>query len=158
MSSTGNDITSTFAHTIDVDRDTAEGLLTRVLPMRSLVDSLAALGLDDRAIWTQSCEANGTDSGRRELLFTLVWRFNGRGSHAILGSGVRVDEDAVGRSVLAVTITGRGSDSGARERVLAAWPIVEEIARGHFRRLGRSIEQWADDDVDQFEPRLREAV
>jgi hypothetical protein len=147
------DVTSSFVQTIDADRDEAYEVLARLDPMRSLADRLSALGLDDRAIWCES----GAARGERELVFSLIWRFDGSGRHARIDWRLRVGQDAAGRSVLAAKLGARGSDAHSRKRVLGSWLLVEELARGHVRRLGRMLEDYAEDDYVAEVPRLRAA-
>jgi allantoate deiminase len=48
--------------------------------------------------------------------------------------------------VLTVKLSGRGSDSAARARVLASWTLLEELAQAHTRRLARtpnSLLEWS---------------
>jgi tetratricopeptide (TPR) repeat protein len=45
-----------------------------------------------------------------------------------------------GRTVLTVKLSGRGSDSAARARVLASWTLLEELAQAHTRRLARTLD------------------
>jgi hypothetical protein len=74
------DVTSTFVQTIDADPDIAEHVLATTDPMRSLVDRLMALGLDDRAIWSTG-----------EPTHSLIWRFGPDAGHA------RIDWTLTGR-------------------------------------------------------------
>jgi hypothetical protein len=147
------DVTSSFVQAIDADRDEAYQVLARIDPMRSLADRLSGLGLDDRALWCESVAARG----EHERAFSLIWRFDGNGSHARLDWRLRVDEDATGRAVLATKLAARGSDEPSRKRVLQSWLLVEELARGHVRRLGRMLEDYAEDDYVAEAPRLRAA-
>jgi hypothetical protein len=153
------DVTSTLVQTIETDRDQAYEVLARIDPMRSFANRLAALGVDDRALW---CESNGTlgllgSDGRRELRFRLTWRFDDQGRHATVDWRISVDEDAWGGTVLTTRLAARSSDVEARERVLATWLLVEELARGHARRLARAVEDHAEESVVEV-PRLRAVV
>ena len=82
------DVTSSFVQTVDADRAEAREVLARIEPMRSLADRLSALGLDDRAIWSET----------GELAYTLVWRF--AEGHARLDWRITVDADGAGRTML----------------------------------------------------------
>lgn len=153
------DVTSTLVQTIETEREQAYEVLARIDPMRTFANRLAALGIDDRALW---CESNGTlgllgSDGRRELRFRLTWRFDNQGRHATLDWRISVDEDAHGRSVLTSRLAARGSDAEARKRVLGSWLLVEELARGHASRLARAVEDYAEESVVEA-PRLRAVV
>ena len=142
------DVTSSFVQTVDGDRGSAAAVLCRIDPMRSLADRLSALGLDDRAIWS--------DSG--DLAYTLVWRFPPMGTP---GSDWRIEvsSDGNGRTMLTLKIAGRGRDAAARARLLAAWTLLEELARAHTRRLARTLDDYANaDDYGVAPPRLRAVV
>ena len=91
-------------------------------------------------------------------MFSLIWRFDGRGGHATLAWRIRVDEDAEGRTVLTTRFGGRGSDAESRRRVLASWMLVEELARSHARRLARTIEDYAEEARATELTRLRVVV
>jgi hypothetical protein len=130
------DVTSTFVQTIDADPDAAEQVLATADPMRSLVDRLMALGLDDRAIWCRT----------GELTYSLIWRFGLDAGHARIDWKLTVEMDGTGRTMLSVGVGGRGSDQDARVRVLRAWLLVEELSRGHAGRLARMIEDYAEED------------
>src|SRR4051794_34012076 len=128
------DVTSSFVQTVDVDRGAAREVLVRIDPMRSLADRLSALGLDDRAIWSET----------GDLTYTLVWRFPE--GNARLDWQIDVSDDGNGRTILAVKLAGRGCDAAARNRVLAAWTLLEELAQAHTRRLARTLDDYANAD------------
>jgi hypothetical protein len=138
------DVSSTFVHTIDADRETAEEVLATTDPMRSLADRLSALGLDDRAIWS----ANG------ELGYSLIWRFGGDQGHARLDWQLALQPTAAGRTALTVRLGARGSDSDARIRVLRSWLLFEELAEGHAAGLARMIGEYAEDPQPVAAPQL----
>jgi hypothetical protein len=128
------DVTSTFVQTIDADPDIAEHVLATTDPMRSLVDRLMALGLDDRAIWSTG-----------EPTHSLIWRFGPDAGHARIDWTLTVETDGAGRTMLSLQVGGRGSDPDARVRVLRAWLLVEELSRGHAGRLTRMVEDYAEE-------------
>jgi hypothetical protein len=137
------DVTSSFVRTIDADPGAVEQVLAAADPMRSLVDRLTALGLDDRAIWCRT--------GRHAQ--SLIWRFGPDAGHARIDWKLDVELDGAGRTVLSVQIGGRGSDPDARVRVLRAWLLVEELSRGQLGRLARMVEDYAEEDyADADEP------
>ena len=141
------DVTSSFVQTVDGDRGSAAAVLSRIDPMRSLADRLSALGLDDRAIWS--------DSG--DLSYTLVWRFPD--GYARLDWRIEVSSDGNGRTMLTLKLAGRGSDAAARARLLAAWTLLEELAQAHTRRLARTLDDYANaDDYGVAPPMLRAVV
>ena len=139
------DVSSTFVQMIDVDPDEAEGVLATIEPMRSLVDRLMALGLDDRVIWSRT----GAQT------HSLIWRFGPDAGHARIDLKVAVETNGDGRAALSLEIGGRGSDPDARMRVLRAWLLVEELCKGHAGRLARMVEAYTEDEpVAAPAPRL----
>lgn len=136
------DVTSTFVQTIDADPDTAKEVLATIDPMRSVVDRLMALGLDDRVIWSRT----GADT------HSLIWRFGPDAGHARIDWKLAVEADGSGRSMLALNVGGRGSDPDARVRVLRAWLLVEELSKGHAGRLAQMVEEYEDEDEDYEGP------
>jgi hypothetical protein len=138
------DVTSTFVQMIDADPDAAEEVLANIDPMRSLVDRLTALGLDDRAIWCQ------TD----RHTYSLVWRFGPDAGHDRIDWKLSVEENGSRRPMLSLQVGGRGSDPDARVRVLRAWLLVEELSQGHAGRLARIVEDYEEEPVAAPAPRL----
>jgi hypothetical protein len=134
------DVTSTFVQTIDADPGTAQEVLATIDPMRSLVDRLAALGLEDRVIWSRT----GAET------YSLVWRFGPDAGHARIDWKLAVETDGSGRPMLSLQVAGRGSDPDARLRVLRAWLLVEELSRVHAGRLAQMVEDF--DEEDYAEP------
>jgi hypothetical protein len=130
------DVTSTFVQTIDADPDTAKEVLATIDPMRSLVDRLMALGLDDRVIWSRT----GAET------HSLIWRFGPDAGHARIDWTLAVETDGFGRPTLSIKVAGRGSDPDARVRVLRAWLLVEELSKGHAGRLARMVEDYAEEE------------
>jgi hypothetical protein len=145
---TSYDVTSSFVQIVDADRNEAREVLGRINPMRSLADRLSALGLDDHAIWSQT----------GELSYTLLWRFESCSEHARFDWNLAVGSDAAGRTMLTVKLSGRGSDSAARARVLASWTLLEELAQAHTRRLARTLDDYANADDYSVAPPLLRAV
>jgi hypothetical protein len=145
---TSYDVTGSFVHIVDADRDEAREVLGQIDPMRSLADRLSALGLDDRAVWTES----------GELTYSLVWRF-GAGGHARLDWRISVEPAAAGRTVLTVKLGARGSNEETARRLLRSWTLVEELAQAHTRRLARTLDDYANaDDYSVAPARLRAVV
>ena len=130
-----HDVTATFVQTIDAGRDSAREVLETIDPMRSLADRLSALGLDDRAIWC----ING------EQAYSLMWRFGADQGHARFDWQLAIESDGADRTTLAVRLAARGSDEGARARVLRSWTLFEQLARGHAAGLARMIEDHAEE-------------
>jgi hypothetical protein len=152
-----HDVSSTYVGMIDADPGAAYAALAALDPMRSLATRLSALGIDDRAIWAESPHALGlveTD-GRCELLYSLVWRFGTERQHARLTWRIRLDDDGRGGTRLSIAMQARGSDATSRDRVFAAWPLVETIAIQHAKGLRRAVEDYADDPAELEAPRLR---
>jgi hypothetical protein len=133
------DVTSTFVHTIDADPDTAQEVLATIDPMRSLVDRLMALGLDDRVIWSRT----GAET------YSLIWRFGPDAGHARVDWKLAVESDGSGRPMLSLQVAGRGSDPDARVRVLRAWLLVEELSKGHAARLAQMVEDYDEGDYEE---------
>jgi hypothetical protein len=129
------DVTSTFVQAIDADPGTTEHVLATTDPMRSLVDRLMALGLDDRAIWSTGGQTH-----------SLIWRFGPDAGHARVDWTLTVEADGAGRTMLSLQVGARGSDPDARARVLRAWLLVEELSRGHAGRVARMVEDYAEED------------
>ena len=145
---TAYDVTSSFVHAVDADRDEAREVLAQIEPMRSLADRLSALGLDDRAVWAESSE----------LTYSLVWRFGAEG-HARLDWRISVERAAGGRTVLTVKLSARGSNEETAGRVLRSWTLVEELVQAHTRRLARTLDDYANaDDYSVAPARLRAVV
>ena len=138
------DVTSTFVQPIDTAPDTAEEVLATIDPMRSLVDRLMALGLDDRVIWSRT----GAETQ------SLIWRFGPDAGHARIDWKLAVETDGSGRPMLSLQVGGRGSDPDARVRVLRAWLLVEELSKGHAGRLARMVEDYVEEPVAAPAPRL----
>lgn len=146
-SNTTYDISSSFVQIVEAAPAAAAEVLARIDPMRSLADRLSALGLDDRAVWS--------DNG--ELGYSLAWRF-GPGSHARLDWQISVHADGRKQTVLTVKLAGRGSDDEARRRTLSAWTLLEELAQAHTRRLARMLDDYANADAYSVAPRELRAV
>jgi hypothetical protein len=133
------DVTSTFVQTIDADPDTAKEVLATIDPMRSVVDRLMALGLDDRVIWSRT----GTET------YSLIWRFGPDAGHARIDWKLAVETDGSERPMLSLRVGGRGSDPDARVRVLRAWLLVDELSKGHAARLAQMVEDYEDEDYQE---------
>jgi hypothetical protein len=136
------DVTSSFTQIVETDPGKAREVLAQIEPMRSLADRLSALGLDDRALW---CE------GSEELGYRLIWRFDAEGANALLDWRLSVAADGAGRTVVTLKLAGRGSDTDARGRVLSSWPLLEELAEGHTRRLARALEDYSDENESEYD-------
>jgi len=130
-------VTSSFTRIVHAEPAQAREVLLRIDPMRSLADRLSALGLDDRALW---CD------GAEELSYRLLWRFGDDQGNAILAWQLSVDSDGSDRATLTARLSGRGSDAGARRRVLASWTLLEELAERQTQRLARAIDDHVDTD------------
>jgi hypothetical protein len=142
-----HDVTSSFVQIVDAEPHNAREVLQGIDAMRSLADRLSALGLDDRAMW---CD------GSEELSYRLIWRFGPDGGNARLDWRLSVDADGAGRTTLKLELAGRGSDNDARSRVLSSWPLLEELAAGHMRRLARAVGDCANEnEYDRVRPELR---
>jgi hypothetical protein len=139
------DVTSTVVQKIEAEPERAAAVLERIDPMRPLADRLSALGVDDRAIWTES--------GR--LTYRLIWRFGAGAGHARVDWQLAVGADGAGETVLTVKLAGSGSDESARVRVLRSWLLVEELARSHARRLARMLDDYTEEAASAPMPRLR---
>jgi hypothetical protein len=133
------DVTSTFVHTIDADSETAQEVLATIDPMRSLVDRLMALGLDDRVIWSRT----GTET------YSLIWRFGPDAGHARVDWKLAVETDGSGRPMLSIQVGGRGSDPDARVRVLRSWLLVEKLSKSHAGRLAQMVKNYAEEEYDE---------
>ena len=133
------DVTSTFVHKIDADSETAQEVLATIDPMRSLVDRLMALGLDDRVIWSRTGTAT----------YSLIWRFGPDAGHARIDWKLAVETDGTGRPMLSVQVGGRGSDADARVRVLRSWLLVEELSKSHAGRLAQMVEDYAEEGYEE---------
>ena len=131
--------TSTYAATIDAPIDAAYEALVRIDPPASLAARLSALGVDDRAVWSESSAI-----GENELGFSLCWRFR-PGQTALLRWQIAVDRDGAGRTTLAVTLRASAADDEAGRRIASAWPIVETIALEHAKSLRRAVDAAAED-------------
>jgi hypothetical protein len=141
------DVTSSFVQIVDAEPYKAREVLQGIDAMRSLADRLSALGLDDRALW---CE------GSEELTYRLVWRFGPDGGTARLDWKFSTGADGAGRTTLKLELAGRGGDTDARGRLLSSWPLLEELAVGHARRLARAVGDYANEnEYDRVTPDLR---
>ena len=144
------DVNSSFVQIVDVEASEAREVLSRINPMRSLADRLSALGLDDRAMWSQ---------GTEELSYQLIWRFGADGETAKLVWRLSVQTDGAGRTVLSVRLGGRGSNPAARAKMLSSWTLLEELADGHTRRLARTLDDYVnEDEYEVSRPQLRAVV
>jgi hypothetical protein len=130
------DVRSTFVRTLETDRAEAHRLLAQTDPMRSLADQLAALGLEDRALWSRT----------GELAHSMIWRFGPEAGHARIDWRLALDTDGVGRTTLSLEVGGRGSDAEARGRVLRAWLLVEQLSRSLTARLARMVDDYAEEE------------
>jgi hypothetical protein len=145
------DVSSSFTQIVDAEPREAREVLSWIDPMRSLADRLSALGLDDRALWSNGSEA---------LTYRLLWRFGPDAGTARFDWTVSVGSNGAGRTVLTVKLSGRGSDPAARMRVLSSWTLLEELAERHTQRIARTVDDYvnADDDETGYElawPELR---
>jgi hypothetical protein len=144
------DVTSSFVQIVDAEPHKAREVLQGIDAMRSFADRLSALGLDDRALWSE---------GSEELSYRLMWRFDAEGTSALLDWRVSVAAHGAGRTALTLRLAGRGNNVDARGRVLSSWPLLEELAEGHTRRLARALDDYAhEDEYDVAPPKLQAAV
>jgi hypothetical protein len=153
MSVDGSNLTSTYIATIDADIETTNDALLAVDPVSSLATRLAALGLDDRAVWVESAKISLTDTHRAaELGFSLLWRFGPAGQIAKITWRIRLSEDGLSRTVLLIAIRAQASDDTAGWRITAGWPIVETITLEHARSLRRALNEYAADPSEINQP------
>ena len=99
------------------------------------------------------------DNRENEIAYSLIWRFDAEGSRTRLDWRISVDADAAGSTFLTVRLCGRGTGETGKARTLASWTLLEELARGHAQRLGRTIGEYAGaDDYDGAAAQLRAAI
>src|SRR5262245_6086338 len=114
-------VTNTFHRPVDAPPEIASGSLALVAafhPFRRALSALGidvtVLGIDERGFSVQQADGAG---------FRVVWRLPGEGrAELVWAASVEAAED--GRSLLSVSARVGASDAGARERVLAAWPLL----------------------------------
>jgi hypothetical protein len=154
MSAVDYHLSSSYATTIDASIEAAYEAFLAIDPMDALATRLAALGVDDRALWAESSEATGlTDTdGARELGFSLLWRFGPPDQTARIGWRVRLSEDGVGRTVVSIAIRANASNGEAGRRIASGWPIVETIALQHAKGLGRVVDEYTSDRFEDPRP------
>jgi hypothetical protein len=159
MTANDSHLTSTYIATIDADITATNDALLAIDPMSSLATRLAALGLDDQAVWVESAKTSPTGThGAAELGFSLLWRFGPPGQTAKITWRIRLSKDGLDRTVLSVAIRAQASDDAARERITAGWPIVETITLEHARSLRRALDEYAADQSEIKQPRRLTAL
>ena len=151
-----NDIraSTTYAAPVDAQVAAAYEALLRIDPMASFAARLSALGVDDRVVWADSPVATGlTDTdGRRELGFSLVWRFGPPGQTARIRWRISLGTDGSGRTMLRVQVRASAADEEAGRRIASAWSIVETIALEHAKVLRNAVDALTEDPPAAREP------
>jgi hypothetical protein len=151
---TNTHLTGTYIATIDADIHAARQALRAIDPMAPIATQLAALGLDDRAVWARSCGATGAP----DLGSSLLWRFGPPDQTARIRWRIRLDEDCIGRTVLTIAIRAGASDNQAHQRLTTAWPIIETIAHEHAKRLRHALDEYAADPSEIDRPMMPTAA
>jgi|SRR5690349_182747 hypothetical protein len=142
-------ITSNFHKPISASPETAYGVLRQFESRARLVESLEALGVDDRVISSHRIEL----APRRASGYSIVWRLAGDTRAEITWTAL-VRSDGYGDgSLLSIRVTATAPDASSRAQLLAAWPVLGQLAEQHARRTLKAVAELAD----RFESR-EEAV
>jgi hypothetical protein len=142
-------ISSNFHKPISASPENAYAVLRQFESRERLVESLEALGVDDRVISSHRIEV----APRRASGYSIVWRLAGDCRAEITWTAL-VRSDGYGDgSLLSIRVTATAPDARSRARLLAAWPVLGQLAEQHAQRTIRGVAELAD----RFESR-QEAV
>jgi hypothetical protein len=133
-------ITSNFHKPISASPETAYGVLRQFESRARLVESLEALGVDDRVISSHRIEL----APRRASGYSIVWRLAGDTRAEITWTAL-VRSDGYGDgSLLSIRVTATAPDASSRAQLLAAWPVLGQLAEQHARRTLKAVAELAD--------------
>ena len=132
-------ITSNFHKPISAAPETAYAVLRQFESRERLLESLEALGVADRVISSQRIEL----APRRASGYSIVWKLAGDCRAEIIWTAV-VRPDGYGSgSLLSVRVTATAPDARSRMQLLAAWPVLGQLAEQHARRTLSGVAELA---------------
>lgn len=147
-------ITSNFHKPIDASPEAVYEVLRRFEARARLEESLAALGVDDRVISSHRIEL----APRRASGYSLVWKLADACRAEIIWTAlVRGDGHGEG-SLLSIRVRAFADDARSRARLLAAWPVLGQIAEQHARRTINAVAELAERFEDRDSAALPPAV
>jgi hypothetical protein len=133
-------ITSNFHKPISASPETAYGVLRQFESRERLVESLEALGVADRVISSHRVEL----APRQASGYSIVWRLAGDARAEITWTAL-VRSDGYGDgSLLSIRVTATAPDARSRAQLLAAWPVLGQLAEQHARRTLKAVAELAD--------------
>jgi hypothetical protein len=133
-------ITSNFLKPISASPETAYAVLRQFESRARLVESLEALGVGDRVISSHRVEL----APRRASGYSIVWKLAGDTRAEITWTAL-VRSDGYGDgSLLSIRVTATAPDAPARAQLLAAWPVLGQLAEQHARRTLKAVAELAD--------------
>src|SRR5437763_6087139 len=133
-------ITSNFHKPISASPEAAYEVLRQFESRARLEESLAALGVDDRVISSHRIEL----APRRASGYSIVWKLAGDCRAEITWTAL-VRGDCYGDgSLLSIRVTATADDARSRAQLLAAWPVLGQMAEQHARRTLRAVAELSD--------------
>jgi hypothetical protein len=133
-------ITSNFHKPINASPETVYALLRQFESRARLVESLEALGVADHVISSHRIEL----APRRASGYSLVWKLaDGCRAEIIWTALVRPAGYGAG-SLLSIRVTATVPDPRSRMRLLAAWPVLGQLAEQHAARTLGAVAELAD--------------
>jgi hypothetical protein len=150
-------ITSNFHKPISASPETAYAVLRQFESRARLEESLAALGVDDRVISSHRIEL----APRRASGYSIVWKL-ADGCRAEITWTALVRSDGYGDgSLLSIRVRASADDARSRAQLLAAWPVLGQMAEQHARRTLKAVAELTDrfdeDEHVVIVPVLRQA-
>src|SRR5438046_4125080 len=132
-------ITSNFHKPISAPPKTVFAVLRKFESRARLEESLAALGVEDRVISSHRIEL----APRRASGYSLVWKL-ADGCRAEIGWTALVRGDGYGDgSLLSIRVRASAADARSRAQLLAAWPVLGQMAEQHARRTLNAVAELA---------------
>src|ERR1051326_7075194 len=133
-------ITTNFHKPTSAPPETAYAVLRQFESRARLVESLEALGVAARVISSHRIEL----APRRASGYSIVWRLAGdRRAEITWTALVRSDGYGDG-SLLSIRVTATACDAPSRAQLLAAWPILGQLAEQHAQRTIGAVAELAD--------------
>jgi hypothetical protein len=143
-------IASNFHKPISASPETVYAVLRQFESRERLVESLEALGVNDRVVSSHRIEL----VPRRASGYSLVWKLAGDCRAEITWTALVRPAGYGAGSLLSIRVTATAPDARSRTQLLAAWPVLGQLAEQHARRTLGAVAELAD----RFEQREKAVV